>query len=214
MTPKPHAGADDEAGFTLVELLLVAAILGVVIVGISAALMVGLKTFAGTDNKIISSTDAQLVSAYLPADLQSVGTDPNSIVADPGHTSSAPRGSFAVTANTDCSGLPNVLKLSWRDNLEGNTKTYVAAYTVVQASDGDWQLVRYYCDPDAPTKHNVVARNLAGNGATDEIVTVTDDGAPGTYPKVALQLRSKARAPGDPTNFTYTITGTRRTPNS
>src|SRR4051812_38065912 len=85
-----------ESGFTLVELLVVSALLGIVVVAISSALMVGLKTFAGTDNKVASSTDAQLVSVYLPADLQSVGSGASSVIADPGHTSSGAGGNFAV----------------------------------------------------------------------------------------------------------------------
>jgi prepilin-type N-terminal cleavage/methylation domain-containing protein len=195
-----------EAGFTLVELLVVAALLGIVVVAISSALIVGLKTFAGTDNKVISSTDAQLVSVYLPADLQSVGTAPGSVTADPTYTTATPGGNFAVGVIGDCAPANtgtdiNVLRLSWAD--DGGGASYVVVYRVV-LSDGDWQLRRYACIDGALTADTRVARNLAGNTSADELVTVND-------PQVTLQLRSKARAPGDPTNFTYAITGTRRT---
>jgi prepilin-type N-terminal cleavage/methylation domain-containing protein len=194
-----------ESGFTLVELLVVAALLGIVVVAVSSALIVGLRTFAGTDNRIVSSTDAQLLSVYLPADLQSVGVAPRSIVADGAHTTTTTGGNFAVDVIADCAPAntstdTNVLRLSWSDS--GAATTYIAVYRVEKGAE-DWRMVRYFCDATT-TKRNVVARNLAGNSITDERVSVSD-------PQVTLELRSKARGPGDPTNFTYTITGTRRT---
>ena len=65
-------------------------------------------------------------------------------------------------------------------------------------------MYRYRCTNGVLTSSNRVARNLNGNSSADELVTVND-------PQVTLQLVSKARKPGDPTNFTYEITGTRRT---
>jgi prepilin-type N-terminal cleavage/methylation domain-containing protein len=194
-----------EAGFTLIELMMVAAILGIVAVAITSALIVGMKTFAGTDNKIVSSSDAQFVSVYLPADLQSVGSAAGSVTADPNHTSSAAGGNFAIGTIGDCAPAntgtdTNVLRLAWTE--DGGASS-VAVYRVVSRS-GDWQMVRYLCTNGTLVSANRVARNLNGNSSADELVTVAD-------PQVTLQLRSKSRAPGDPTNFTYEITGTRRT---
>jgi prepilin-type N-terminal cleavage/methylation domain-containing protein len=204
---RADATEDQEAGFTLIELMMVAALLGIVVVAITSALIVGMKTFAGTDNKVVSSTDAQFVSVYLPADLQSVGNTPDSVTADPGHTTSAAGGNFAVAAIGGDACVPansgtdtNVLKLAWS---EDGGASYTAVYRVVNRS-GEWQMLRYLCTNGTATATMRVARNLNGNALDDERVVVAD-------PQVTLKLLSKPRAPGDPTPFAYEITGTRRT---
>jgi prepilin-type N-terminal cleavage/methylation domain-containing protein len=202
-TPVPES---NESGFTLVELMMVAALLGIVAVAVTSALIVGMKTFAGTDNKVVSSTDAQFVSVYLPADLQSVGNAPGSVTADPGHTASSAGGNFAISAIGDCAppnagSDTNVLRLAWS---EDGGASYVAVYRVV-SRDGEWQMYRFLCTNGTLVREHRVARNLNGNSIDDERVDVSDPR------QVTLRLRSKARAPGDPQNFIYEITGTRRT---
>ena len=144
--------AHDEVGFTLIELLLVVAILGIVVVPLGAAIMIGLRTTDATQNRVKSSHDAELVSIYLPADIQSVGNKQDDVVVAP-------------TANTDCSGVQNLVRLRWTSTEAlGDPHTYVAAYAIGQSA-GEWQLTRYYCVDSTQATSTVVARNLDGAGA-------------------------------------------------
>jgi prepilin-type N-terminal cleavage/methylation domain-containing protein len=181
---------DREGGFTLVELLLVVALIAVVAVPLGSAIMIGQRTTSATTNRLASSHDAQLVSIYLPADIQSAGNTSGDVVVTPG--------------NTDCSGVPNLIRLSWTVTETLNSPvTYQAAYAVTQVGS-EWRLTRYYCTAGGGViSAVVVARNLSG--AAQPAPTVSVDG---TRISVTLQEAGSDR---DPTQYQYTISGRRRT---
>jgi prepilin-type N-terminal cleavage/methylation domain-containing protein len=180
-----------EGGFTLMELLLVIAILGFIVVPLAAAITVGLRTTDSTSNRLASSHDAQLVSIYLPADIQSAGSQTDDVLTDP--------------ANTDCSGVSNVLRLRWTTNEDLATPhTYIAAYTVAQ-SGSEWQLKRWYCVDSTQATATVVAHNLNGASAIDV------SPQPPVAPAISVTI-TEAKAVRDASNYQYTISGTRRTP--
>jgi prepilin-type N-terminal cleavage/methylation domain-containing protein len=195
------ADESSEAGLTLIELLVVSALLGLIAIALSTSIIVGLTSFGGADNRVHSSTDAQLLSLYLPADLQSAGANAGDVVVDGAHTQSVPQGAFVTeSGNTECSGLPNLLLLRWKDDLPGNNDpSYLVSYALVQ--DGTrWKLNRYDCGYQLPTRMQRLVSNLNGNAIDDARVTV--DG-----PKVTLQLRDRSVPRGDPVKFTYSISG-------
>jgi prepilin-type N-terminal cleavage/methylation domain-containing protein len=173
-----------ESGFTLPELLLAVVILAIVVVPLTAGIIVFLRTSDATSERFVASHDAQLVSVYLPPDLQSA--------------------SQVATSGAECSGVPNRLVLRWTaTEALGSTVTFVAAYSLREGGDGGWELVRSFCrDSDAP-ENVVVAHNLAGSDAVDveppeaagEAVEVTPTGAP-------------SRA--DPDGYTFTVSGAGR----
>lgn len=177
----------DESGFTLVELLITIAILGVVIAPLTAALIVALRTTDETSNRLAGSNDAQLLSIWLPGDIQSAGNQSGDIVAAP-------------TANTECSGVTNLLRLRWRET-QSTTTTYVAAYAIRSGPDGTWRLVRYSCVNGGAATTHVVARNLAATSAGSVSVTGT---------KVAVTLTEQA-TPTEPAGYSFTVSGNRRT---
>ncbi len=180
--------AHPESGFTLVELLLVIVLLGIIIAPLTAGLMVGLRTTDETANRLAGSNDAQLLSIWLPPDIQSTGNQAGDVV-------------FSPTANTECSGVSNRLGLRWRETQGAVTTTYLAAYAIAAEGDGRWFLRRYLCvNGGAPTS-NVVARNLASSTAT----AVTSSGT-----KVSMTVTAAA-TPTDPTSYTFTVSGNRRT---
>ena len=69
----------DEAGFTLVELLVAIAILGIIIPAIGGALISIIHNTNATSQRLAESHDAQITAAYFANDVQSVaavtGTD-------------------------------------------------------------------------------------------------------------------------------------------
>jgi prepilin-type N-terminal cleavage/methylation domain-containing protein len=62
----------DEDGFTLAELVIAISILGVVMVTLTTAIVLGLKTTDQTNQRILQSHDAQIASAYLANDVQNM----------------------------------------------------------------------------------------------------------------------------------------------
>jgi prepilin-type N-terminal cleavage/methylation domain-containing protein len=178
-----------EAGFTLVEMMMAIAIMAVIIVPLTGALVVSLRTTDDTSNRLAASNDAQLFSLWLPGDLQSTGNQSSDVVAAP-------------TANTECSGVTNLLRLKWRETLSSTTNTYVVAYAIQQVGTGSWRLQRYLCVNGGTATTHVVARDLSGSSAGSVSVTGT---------KVAVTL-TEATTGHDPTPYTFTVSGNRRTP--
>src|SRR5829696_5661385 len=64
----------DEAGFTLAELLIAIAILGIIAAAIAAAFITTSKSSVGVAARFDQSHDAQIASAYLATDVQSNAT--------------------------------------------------------------------------------------------------------------------------------------------
>ena len=177
-----------EDGFTLVELMMAIAIIAIVIGPVTMGVIVGLRTSDETASRLAGSNDAQLLSVWLPGDIQSAGNQSGDVVATP-------------TANTECSGINNALRLKWRE-IQGSTTTYVAAYAVSANGTGVWRLIRYYCVNGGTATQHVVARNLSSGTAASVTVSGT---------KVSMTVTEKS-TPTDPTSYTFTVSGNRRTP--
>jgi prepilin-type N-terminal cleavage/methylation domain-containing protein len=176
----------DEAGFTLVELLMAIVIMGVVLGPLAAGLLVGLRTSDETANRLAGSNDAQLLSIWLPPDVQSTGGGASDV---------------STSNNTDCSGVTNVLRLRWTETTGSSSATYIAAYAVSQNGTGEWRLVRYACVNGGTPSTHVVARNLAGSSAA----TVSVNGT-----KIAMTV-TEAHTAVNPTGYVFTVSGHRRT---
>jgi prepilin-type N-terminal cleavage/methylation domain-containing protein len=175
----------EEAGFTLVELLITIVISGIIMGPIAASLLVGLRTSDETSNRLAGSSDAQLLSIWLPPDVQSAG---------------GVAGDVSTSSNTDCSGVTNTLRLQWRETSGSTTSTYVAAYAV-RPNGTEWRLVRYQCLNGGTATEHVVARNLANASAASASVNGT---------KVSMTV-TEASTPANPTGYTFTVSGYRRT---
>jgi prepilin-type N-terminal cleavage/methylation domain-containing protein len=61
----------DEQGFTLVELIISMAVLSILIVPLTSSFLLGLLESTSAEERIADSTAAQLLSAYVPRDIQS-----------------------------------------------------------------------------------------------------------------------------------------------
>lgn len=125
------SGRDE--GFTLLELLMSVTILAVIMVPLSGAVILLLKTNGTTTNRIAAAHDEFMLSSYWPTDVQSATT-------------------VSTTDTTSCpatvAGSSLVARLRSTDTDASNvvvTKV-MAYYSVPAGASSDAQLVRQYCD--------------------------------------------------------------------
>jgi hypothetical protein len=143
------------------------------------------RTTDATINRLDSTHDAQLVSIYLPADLQSAGSGASDV---------------DTASNTECSGVANLLTVRWSaTEAAGVTNSYEAVYSV---TGGGRELTRTYCVNGAQATATVVARNLAPGTPP---VAASADG------KTWTLTVTEANTARDTTSYVYTIQGIRRT---
>lgn len=186
-----------EDGFTLIELLVAVVITGIIASVISSCLIVGLKTIDGTSDRVAGSHDAQLVSTYLPADIQSSGSSAADVSADPAALS----GCGPAGDESNYGPLRNVLRLRWSET-SGTTTTFTAAYQLGrESSSGDWQLLRYSCQNAGPATSTLVARQLKNPGTTPPTVDLSH------APALAVRLTTLA-------GFVFDVSAVRRTPST
>lgn len=178
-----------EAGLTLVELLMSIAISSLIIGPLSAGLIVGLRTSGETATRLAGSSDAQFLSITLPPDIESAGKAAGDVVAAP-------------TANVECSGVTNVLRLRWTTTDSGASVTYQAAYWTTGSATAGWKLNRSFCVGAAAPTTRTLLRNLASASA----VTVTVVSA-----KISMTITEATNA-ANPTAYVFTISGNRRSP--
>jgi hypothetical protein len=166
---KARTPAHDEAGFTVV-------IIGVIIAAVGATMIVALRHHAGPGRTLGPSNDANLLSSYFTADVQSASLSDTAAGAASGCAYSPP------------AGTANVVALSWTDNAP-----------VVPVS----RAVAYRFDATAPTlatvAHHVVGATATvdtTDGAIDLDVTArAADAAPSDRP-FAFRLRAYGRLSG------------------
>ena len=171
---------NSESGFTLLELLVSIAILGFIMLPLASGFFVGLRSVNDTSNRFKASSDAQLLSIYLPPDVES---------------STAASATLTIT----CTGLVGTSKLQ----LTNTAGTFKVVYTLSTASP--WTITRYICTTGAAATPVVVARNVKDNVASSLVVTVT--GSPMT--QVSMKVTELATTT-NPTNFVFTVTGRKR----
>jgi prepilin-type N-terminal cleavage/methylation domain-containing protein len=143
----------DESGFTLVELMIGMAIIGLLIGAVGSALIVVLRTTEVTNKRMSQSHDVQITSAYLANDVQSASN------VD------------ASTATTNCSSAFTTL-VTFTYSTGGHP---TAVYKCGTSSNGETQVTRTF-NNGAP----IVIAHFAGVARPN--VTVTYDQAHPTIP--------------------------------
>lgn len=147
--------SSDDDGFTLVELLLSAAILTIIMAAITGALLTFLKNGAYTIERDDHSGGAVVLSSYLNRDLASAQA----------HT----------TSPTPCAGTgTSVLTLSWREwtatpaaPAPVSNSTWRTSYVVTDDAPAvggapRFQLLRRSCPPGGSASDSLLLRALAG----------------------------------------------------
>ena len=174
-------GAD---GFTLVELLVAIAILGIITVPLSNVVIAYLRNTDATTARLIESHDAQISSAYWAQDVASIGTRST--------TAPYPLNQSVWTGASLCptAGTP-IVSLAWDDFTSAGTRTLIQVVYVVQTVSGQTELHRVRCE---------------GSAAVSDI-TLAHDLDPSTPPTVACSGVSCAAAGPDVPKFvTLTLT--------
>jgi prepilin-type N-terminal cleavage/methylation domain-containing protein len=149
-----------EGGFTLPEVLMAVAVLGIIVVPLTNAMVVGLRSSGKTTDVLVASADRQMLTNYLPPDALSA---------------------TAATADGSVSGCASpagtrVLLLTWSE-FTGTVTSYASDYRLVPGGTTT-KLVRDRCvaggvAEEVTVAHDAVAAAPLVNGATVGI-TVTD----------------------------------------
>ncbi|HEY2812910.1 MAG TPA: prepilin-type N-terminal cleavage/methylation domain-containing protein [Acidimicrobiales bacterium] len=200
----------DDAGVTLMELLVCIAIMSIVSVALASAFVAANKSITKSGYLMDDSHDGQIAASYFTTDVES---------AD----------SISTAAYPSCSAGTPLISFTWHGWDQSHNPPVeiqkVAVYRVVEpVNPGDErQLVRQYCEgvnssSVTPVSSTVIAHNLKpGGGAADPAVTcfsavpvsVTCDSS-----IASAQLVGTARSQMSDDNvfFTYTVRATRRLP--
>jgi prepilin-type N-terminal cleavage/methylation domain-containing protein len=173
-----------DGGFTLVEILISLVITSAILGALVGALEVSLGPDTDASQRLAESHDAQLISTYLPADLQSARLD------DAAQSTSPTMG--LTCTSSEGMGI-NVLALGWPTE-PGMSVSYRVLDTGTER-----QLVRFSCTDAGEVERLVMAHNLDTDTATP--VTVP---APFLGSRVTMNVREES-------GFAYSVTGSRRT---
>lgn len=181
------AGEHQDSGFTLVELLITVAIVGVIVPALGSVMLVFFQTADVASVRTDRAHDANLFSTYLQPDLASASS---------------------VTVAGSCS---NSLTLDWSEahplpnGSSSPATTYSAAYTVeaVAGSAGPFVLRRTQQTDGSPVGTQVVMHNL--ENACD--VTFARSGTPALVTVLATPGDASDRAESAPLKLSGVVGG-------
>jgi prepilin-type N-terminal cleavage/methylation domain-containing protein len=187
-SPRPRS-LGDATGFTLVELLVTIAILGIIMTPLSAAFVLAIRTSEASNNRIANANDAEILTVFFPPDVHAAGDEAGDVAV-------------GGAAGTTCSGIPNVAVLSGRgqETAAGSTSTWTSAYAVDATGPESWRLVRAHCVDGGAPETFTVAHNLASSSAA----SAATDGR-----RVTLTVQG-AGTPDSPVGPTVEVSATRR----
>jgi prepilin-type N-terminal cleavage/methylation domain-containing protein len=170
-----------EAGFTLTELIIVVAILGVVIAAIGGAFVVGARTTSETTQRYSESHDAQVASAYLATDVQSA----------------------KAIVSSGCGGSGTNLVNFSNDGTNASVSYYY------QTAGGEQRVVRRACpSTDSIVVHNAAGApctKVDGAASCD----ATPATATSTFHTVKITFTDHNQVTGT-NDFVFNLTGSRR----
>jgi prepilin-type N-terminal cleavage/methylation domain-containing protein len=181
-----HRVRSGDEGFTLPELLISIALVGLITAAVASALMVSFRSQDASSASLAESHDQQQLAVYLPKDIESSVQD--SVDKQP-------------TAGSGCTGVPigtNVLRLTSVDASSGTVVSYAVSYRI-EGSAAPYQLYRYACVAGGAATRTKMVDFLPNNTSAAQAGSDTS--------RIWMTVVSQQSATGLP----FTITGTPRT---
>lgn len=186
-----------EAGFTLIELMISMALLMIVIGPITGSFLIGMLEAGATGDRVVDSSAAQAVAAYLVSDIQS----------------SQEVDTASTCLPADVAGGTVLLGFTWADVYDGDAVDDAAsiAYVDLPAESGQHQLYRVTCTA-AGSEVSLLVQNLAASGG---LVARCDGGscAPATPEVVEVDITVASDSAQEGSSYgalTFTIEATRK----
>ncbi|HVA07047.1 MAG TPA: prepilin-type N-terminal cleavage/methylation domain-containing protein [Acidimicrobiales bacterium] len=199
-----------DAGFTLIELIIVIAIIPLVVGAISVAMISVFTEQNSVASRISNSGDTSVLSANFVKDVQSAQY----------LTTNA-----SVVSPTSCVATGSLLSLQWP--VAGTNNTAVVSYAVVTTGTHS-VLHRYYCQGLFPPSTRVVNSNVqssltatvTGSSCSQFACTPAATAASSGWASavgvsgVTLQVVAPEKTPSGTTTFSYSLTGVPRVSNN
>jgi prepilin-type N-terminal cleavage/methylation domain-containing protein len=164
-----------QQGYTLVEVIASVVILGIIIVPLGTAMVVGFRTVVGIQERLAGSADVQQLSTYFPSDVASVDTDGvnPTTVDDQGVCKASPTEESLIT-------------FRWDQDLGTGGQTVVRY--LGRGSGIDSELVRRSCRGSAAPVEIVLAKHFGTAGSAEAATFLkTEDAVPVQTPVCGLR---------------------------
>jgi prepilin-type N-terminal cleavage/methylation domain-containing protein len=128
----------EDQGFTLIELIVVVAVMPIIVGGLSLGLVSILSLQSGVSGRLSDSADAQVVSVNFDKDVQSAAN-------------------ITTSTSAGCGPGKQLLGLEWDASLQPGSFQTVVSYVIVQNSGGTTSsLRRQFCTGGSSTPTNTV----------------------------------------------------------
>jgi prepilin-type N-terminal cleavage/methylation domain-containing protein len=203
---------DATGGFTLIELVVTVAIVGIVVAALAGIVLSYLRTTVETQARLTESHDVQFAAAYWQRDVASIGVRDTTYDAAPSVHSYALKRSVNVTPSCSTGGTPRVT-LAWSeyDVADPDHPQTVTVSYVPIPSAGVYRLDRVRCTGAHVDSTVTVARNLTEEPTIDcpHLASCTGTG-PDVPTVVTMRLTSTDPDNNDGSTYTATLTGERR----
>jgi prepilin-type N-terminal cleavage/methylation domain-containing protein len=194
-----------EAGFTLVELLIVIVLLGLVTAALTSSFITALRGNDTAAQRVDETNDAQLVASFLVRDAQAAGgSNPATGSVDPSLGVSL----TDAASCTDPDGAALVVRFKWNDRVDASTfDSRVVTYNYDAAS---MELRRRSCTNGSFTDQLVLATNVGTNPEAPAASCNPSANCPGLPDTVTLTVSTTNAPQNAPTPYTYSLKATVR----